>query len=202
MSRRAGARRALDDRANRPLDGIRAAPPSALVYGVAAHALDYDDTALSGHPSAILVPAILAEANVTGADGRAMITAYAAGYEVWADPIRRDQNQHHRKGWHPSAMFGTIAAACASAVLRKLDAERATPCRRHRRFACRRHRFQFRLDDQAVSGRPRRPIRSARDPARRSGADIVRRCDRGRSRLSPGDLTERRGRYQKRGETR
>ena len=45
------------------------APDMALIYGVAAHALDYDDTGLTGHPSAALVPAILAEAQEVGADG-------------------------------------------------------------------------------------------------------------------------------------
>src|ERR1043166_5254437 len=44
---------------------------AALANGVAGHALDYDDVALAGHPSTVLVPAILAEAEATGADGRA-----------------------------------------------------------------------------------------------------------------------------------
>jgi 2-methylcitrate dehydratase PrpD len=72
------------------------------------------------------VPAILAQAAEVGADGRQMIAAYVAGYEVWADLIGRDADQHHRKGWHPSAVFGTIAAAAAASVLRKLDGEQAT----------------------------------------------------------------------------
>jgi 2-methylcitrate dehydratase PrpD len=101
------------------------APEAALLYGTAAHALDYDDVALSGHPSAVLVPAILAEAAATGADGAMMARAYVAGYEVWAELIGRDADQHHLKGWHPSAMFGTLAAASASAVLRRLDARKA-----------------------------------------------------------------------------
>jgi 2-methylcitrate dehydratase PrpD len=106
------------------LSNLRA-PDAALLYGTAAHALDYDDVALSGHPSAVLVPAILAEAADTGADGAMMSKAYVAGYEVWAELIRRDGDQHHLKGWHPSAVFGTFAAAAASAVLRRLDARKA-----------------------------------------------------------------------------
>jgi len=102
------------------------APDLALLYGTAAHALDYDDTGLAGHPSAVLVPAILAEIAETRADGAAMIAAYAAGYEVWADLIRRDADQHHRKGWHPSAVFGAVAAAAAAAVLRRLTADEAS----------------------------------------------------------------------------
>lgn len=98
----------------------------AMLYAVAAHVLDFDDTALCGHPSAVLVPAILAQAQESGADGKAMIAAYVTGYEVWAELIARDQDQHHRKGWHPSAVFGPVAAAAAAAVLRRLDAARAS----------------------------------------------------------------------------
>ena len=115
----------LAERPNVPLQGVQA-PERALLHAVAAHALDYDDTGLLGHPSAILVSAILAEADETGADGKAAITAYAAGYEVWAELIRRDRDQHHAKGWHPTAMFGALAAACASASLRQLDATQAS----------------------------------------------------------------------------
>jgi 2-methylcitrate dehydratase PrpD len=98
----------------------------ALLYATAAHVLDFDDTGLCGHPSAVLVPAILAQAHECSADGKAMIAAYVAGYEAWAELIARDKDQHHRKGWHPSAVFGPIAAAAAAAVLRGLDAAQAT----------------------------------------------------------------------------
>jgi 2-methylcitrate dehydratase PrpD len=112
---------------NWPLRGLRAsAPELALIYAVAAHALDYDDTGLLGHPSAVLVSAILAEAGETGGDGEAMITAYVAGYELWAELIGRERNQHHEKGWHPTAMFGALAAAAASASLRRLTPEQTS----------------------------------------------------------------------------
>ena len=101
------------------------APEIGLVLGAAAHALDYDDVALNGHPSAILVPAILAEARGTGADGATMAAAYLAGYEVWAELIARDADLHHARGWHPSAVFGTLAATAAAAVLRRQDAAMA-----------------------------------------------------------------------------
>jgi len=99
---------------------------AALANGVAAHALDYDDVALAGHPSTVLVPAILAEAEAVGADGRAAVTAYAAGYETWARLVERDPDPYHRKGWHPTAVAGPVAAAAAIANLRGLDAEQAT----------------------------------------------------------------------------
>src|ERR1700710_2180449 len=64
------------------------APEAAWINGVAAHALDYDDVALRGHPSTVLVPAILAEAEQLGASGLDMLVAYIAGYRTWADLLR------------------------------------------------------------------------------------------------------------------
>lgn len=99
------------------------APEAAWINGTAAHALDFDDVALRGHPSAVLVPAILAEAESLGATGAQMAAAYVAGYEVWADLAGRDPAQHHQKGWHPTGIFGPIGAAAACASLRGLDAD-------------------------------------------------------------------------------
>jgi len=105
------------------LGGERAgATDAALVNGVAAHALDYDDVALAGHPSTVLVPAVLAEGEATGGSGLAAMRAYLVGYEVWAELIGREADAHHTKGWHPTGVFGTVAAAAAAANLRGLDA--------------------------------------------------------------------------------
>lgn len=102
------------------------ADKAALFNGTAAHILDYDDVALQGHPSAILVPVILAVAEDIDASGRDMLLAYAIGYEVWADLVSRDQELHHNKGWHPTAVFGVVAAAAAAAKLFSLDATRSS----------------------------------------------------------------------------
>lgn len=105
--------------------GRASAPEAAWINASAAHALDFDDVAQRGHPSTVLVPAILAEAEAIGASGEAMVLAYAAGYETWAELVRRESDQHHNKGWHPTGIFGAIGAAAACACLRGLDAERA-----------------------------------------------------------------------------
>ena len=108
------------------LFGAATAAPAeaAFINGTAAHALDFDDVGLRGHPSTVLVPAILAEAQALGSSGKDMMAAYAAGYEVWADLAQRDPDHHHNKGWHPTGIFGAIGAAAACASLNKLDAER------------------------------------------------------------------------------
>ena len=102
-----------------------AAPEAAWINGTAAHALDYDDVSLRGHPSTVLVPAILAEAETLDSSGSDMITAYVAGYEVWAELALRETGLLHEKGWHPTGLYGAPAAAAACAKLRKLDAEKA-----------------------------------------------------------------------------
>jgi 2-methylcitrate dehydratase PrpD len=97
---------------------------AALTNGTAAHALDYDDVALEGHPSVVLVPAILAEGERLGASGRDLIAAYVAGYETWGELLERDDEQHHGMGWHPTAVLGAVAAAAAAARLARLDPAR------------------------------------------------------------------------------
>jgi 2-methylcitrate dehydratase PrpD len=98
------------------------ASEAALLNGVSAHVLDYDDVALRGHPSATLVPAIVSQGEELGSSGSQMLDAYVAGYEVWANLVGRETDMHHMKGWHPTGIFGAIAASAACAVLRRLDA--------------------------------------------------------------------------------
>jgi 2-methylcitrate dehydratase PrpD len=102
------------------------APEAAWINGAAGHALDYDDVGCRGHVSTVLVPAILAEAETLGLGGREMFAAYVAGYQSWAELSRRDPGHHHRKGWHPTGIFGAIGAGAACANLRRLDPELAT----------------------------------------------------------------------------
>ncbi len=103
----------------------KSGPSAALVNGVASHAQDYDDVGLVGiqptHPSASIAPAIFAEAEFLQCDGRAMIRAYAAAFEVWGELAAREPDAIHVKGWHPTGTFGAIAAAAAAASLRGLS---------------------------------------------------------------------------------
>jgi 2-methylcitrate dehydratase PrpD len=96
---------------------------AALVNGVAAHALDYDDVAPAwrGHPSAVLFPTLLALAEdkpLTGAD---LIDAYTVGFEVGARLGRACAQAQYRKGWHTTATIGVIAAAAAGVRFLRLN---------------------------------------------------------------------------------
>jgi len=107
-----------------PSGARRTVETAALLNGVAAHVLDYDDVSLDGHPSAVLVPAILAQGEASGAGGAEMLAAYVAGFEVWGELLSREPVPLHRKGWHPTAVLGPIGAAAACAKLRRLDADK------------------------------------------------------------------------------
>ncbi|MGE4334911.1 MAG: MmgE/PrpD family protein [Pigmentiphaga sp.] len=94
---------------------------AALINGTAAHALDYDDAALDAHPSAVLVPALLACAQEEDMSGSELVTAFAVGYEVWAELYSRLQEPMYRHGFHPTGVMGSVAAAAALANLLRLD---------------------------------------------------------------------------------
>jgi len=99
---------------------------AAFVNAVSAHALDYDDMALNGHPSVVLVPAILAAGEALGASDSAMLRAYLVGYEVWAELVGREPDSLHNKGWHPTGVIGTVAVAATVGHLEGLSAVQAS----------------------------------------------------------------------------
>ncbi|HEX2216053.1 MAG TPA: MmgE/PrpD family protein [Xanthobacteraceae bacterium] len=108
-----------------PSGRMLSALDAALVNGVAGHVLDYDDVALDGHTSVALTPAIFAEGWASGARGRDALAAYVAGYEVWAALMEREPGAMHERGFHPTAIWGTLSAAAACARLQRLDPEQA-----------------------------------------------------------------------------
>ncbi len=98
---------------------------AATINGTSAHVLDYDDcnNALAGHPSAALLPAILALGEEIGASGRDVILAYVVGFETQAKVGHGVHMHHYEKGWHPTATLGVFGATAASAHLLGLTVE-------------------------------------------------------------------------------
>lgn len=94
---------------------------AALLDGTAGHVLDYDDVALHGHASVVLVPAIMAEAQRLKASGLDALKAYVVGFEIWTELALREPDAYHLRSWHPTATLGTIAATAAVAALNRLD---------------------------------------------------------------------------------
>lgn len=99
-------------------------PWAALVNGASAHVLDYDDTfgPLSGHATAVLVPALLALGEELGSSGPDLLDALVVGLEVMACVGRGANPRHYALGWHATSTVGAVGAAGACARLMKLDA--------------------------------------------------------------------------------
>lgn len=100
------------------------APETALANGTMAHALDYDDVAVSwvGHPSVAILPAILALGERERLSGRKALEGYVLGFEVGAKLGAAIGFGHYMWGWHATVTLGTMAAAAASARMLGLDA--------------------------------------------------------------------------------
>ena len=96
---------------------------AALVNGVLAHGQDYDDTHTESvtHPSACIVPAVLAVAEARAASGRDALVAMAAGYETMIRLALPARNQFHLHGFHTTSITGTFAAALTTALLHDAD---------------------------------------------------------------------------------
>jgi len=103
-----------------------AAPGAAMLNGTLGHSLDFDDTHAPGslHPSAPIVPAAFAAAEMAGADGQAAIAGIVAGYEVQIRlSLALDPAAHYDRGFHPTATCGAFGAAAAAGRLLGLDPE-------------------------------------------------------------------------------
>jgi 2-methylcitrate dehydratase PrpD len=102
---------------------------ASLANGQMGHVLDFDDTHMGGvvlHASSPILAALFALAERAGVvDGRAIVCAYAAGFEAG---VRTGQSApgHHDGGWHLTGTLGTVAAGAAGGKLLGLDAQQMT----------------------------------------------------------------------------
>jgi len=98
---------------------------AALVNGAMAHALDYDDTHSGslGHPSAPLIPAVLAVAEWKGLSGKSALEAFILGFEVETRIGLGMGMKHYDRGWHATSTFGRFGAAVAAGKLLGLSLE-------------------------------------------------------------------------------
>jgi 2-methylcitrate dehydratase PrpD len=96
---------------------------AALINGAMAHALDYDDVNMSavGHPSAAILPSLLALAERRGATGAMLLEAFVAGYEAMCQIGVLVAVGHYARGFHTTATLGSYGAAAGCARLLQLD---------------------------------------------------------------------------------
>ena len=117
----AGSREPTAIAARRAGDGLLERVTAA---GCAGHLLDYDDTYMPGlvHASAPVAPVALLLAAEQERDVEATLDAFAAGWEATAALARASHPALYERGWHPTAVCGTVGAAVAAARLLELDA--------------------------------------------------------------------------------
>jgi 2-methylcitrate dehydratase PrpD len=104
--------------------GKRTSPAlAALVNGTMAHAIDFDETNYStiAHPSAVLIPAAMAMAELVNASGEELLSAFIVGHEIMCKLGLATNPWLYEKGWWSTSVFGVIGAAIVAARLLKLN---------------------------------------------------------------------------------
>jgi 2-methylcitrate dehydratase PrpD len=107
---------------------------AAFLNGAAIHADDYDDTQLAvspdrvygllTHPTAPVLPAVLAIAETDQRSGADLLLSYLVGVEVATKVSESIKPRHYEEGFHSTATAGAIGAAAGVAKLLALDAEK------------------------------------------------------------------------------
>lgn len=96
---------------------------AAIINGLATHGEDFDDTFEGGpvHAGAVVVPAVLAACERYGHDGKAALLGIAIGSEVCCRLSMVVPKAVHKAGFHPTSVFGAMAATAAVAAVRGLS---------------------------------------------------------------------------------
>jgi 2-methylcitrate dehydratase PrpD len=96
---------------------------AALINGITSHTFDFDDTHLKTiiHPAGPVASAVMALAEHTGANGRALIDALVLGIDVSCRVGNAMYPDHYDRGWHITGSTGTLGAAAGCARLLGLD---------------------------------------------------------------------------------
>lgn len=105
--------------------GVKLPPASAaLVNGVLAHGLDFDDTHIAGiyHASAQTLASVFATGEATNATGAEVLVAFIVGLEIGSRLAIAAEGGLNGNGFHPTAVCGTFAALYAAARIQRVDA--------------------------------------------------------------------------------
>ncbi len=98
---------------------------AAMINGISAHALDFDDTHTEAilHASAILAPLCLSYGFSVCDNGKKILKAFITGWEVGARVGIASKGSFHKRGFHTTAICGHFASVVACGVLLDLNKE-------------------------------------------------------------------------------
>ena len=104
------------------------AETAALINGTYGHALDFDDvlSMMPAHPSAVILPAVIAGLASKPMSGKTLIEAQVMGIEVGGKIGHAITIEHYHRGFHGT---GTLAMFCGVAALAKTHALDVTTTR-------------------------------------------------------------------------
>ncbi len=107
--------------------GTTSAPSAAIANGAMASAQSFDDThnATIVHVTASLLAACLALGEELDASGEDFMAAIIGGSELACRIGLAAPLQFHKRGWHPTGIFGAVGATYAACRLLKLDPAKA-----------------------------------------------------------------------------
>ncbi len=99
---------------------------AALLNGISSHVFDFDDTDLTTavHPSAPVVPVLLALAEYRPVSGRDFVNALVLGFEAECRIARAVTPTMQAIGWHATGCAGVFGAAVAAGKVLGLDETR------------------------------------------------------------------------------
>jgi 2-methylcitrate dehydratase PrpD len=98
---------------------------AALANGCISHALDYDDCGVKiGHPSVLVLPAVLSLGEHLGASGQDLLTAYILGLEIEGKLALHADFKLMQARLNHQTWYGSIGAAAACAKLLRLDVDK------------------------------------------------------------------------------
>src|SRR5437773_7488689 len=102
------------------------APHAALANGTQVQGFELDDVHREGvlHVGAVVLPALVAVAELRGLSGREFLTAAVAGYEVGPRVGLCMGQEHIGQGWHSGATLGVFSAGAGAARGLALDAQK------------------------------------------------------------------------------
>ncbi len=102
------------------------APAAAFVNATAGHALDFDDNCYPGvvHGSVVIMPAVLAVAQMRDLNGAALLTAFVVGSECEYALAKALTRQLYERRWWTTGLLGVVGACAAACHALGLNAER------------------------------------------------------------------------------
>ncbi len=96
---------------------------ASFANGILIDAIDYNDVFLLSHPSAGVVPALLPVAEMVGASGKDILTAFAVGIEIYTKVQQVTTTEPWYRGFHATGIWTTVGAVATAGKLLKLDKE-------------------------------------------------------------------------------